>query len=81
MEPIDRQMSEGYCPKCGFSLGISGQCTACAIEERIEGSKPAGPTCAQCAAPMLHFRLRGYECSINNRHKGIIWPKRETQNG
>lgn len=37
------------------------------------------PVCRKCGAPMNHFRLRGYECSRNPQHQGIVWDSESPQ--
>lgn len=68
-------MSEGNCSVCGQPLGISDMCWGCQWEKEHPTPKPTGPTCAECGAGMTHFRLRGYECSVNPRHNGIKHPE------
>ena len=36
LEAHNHMNAEGYCKKCGASLGISGQCLVCAIEALSE---------------------------------------------
>ncbi len=58
------QNAEGVCPKCGHDLGITGQCTICAINsEEFERTLHKVFTCRICGQRKTHYRLYGYRCS------------------
>lgn len=68
--------AEGYCPKCGAPLGISGVCYSCIQDARDEAEENhvnlllrKMTVCSICGLPKVHHRLHGYLCRNPEHNK------------
>lgn len=67
LTPTIGKNAEGYCKKCGAPLGISGQCTICALGDHALPASPA--TCEEELSEMEEAALTQHDLWITEKDR------------